>query len=138
MVCRTHPDRDSVFGNTYCGVPNPQVPHRHPYPTRFHGRVPYQPQAFLPYRVRPYAQAPFMAAAKPMQPWELRGIDDLGGVDWPVLGAVAVGAAVGAAIGIPSVGKAHKPTVAAAAALGAGIAGALGLAMRVQSKVGGG
>lgn len=29
----------TIFGSAPQGVPNPYVPHRHPYPTRFHGPV---------------------------------------------------------------------------------------------------
>lgn len=133
-TCRTSPDQDSVFGNTYCGVPNPLEPHRHPYPTRFHGRVPFQPQSFFPYRVTPYAQAPFMGRAQPMQPWEqMRGVS-LQGTDWAVVGAVAVGAAIGAAVGIPKGKKADPLTVGAAAAMGAGIVGALALGARASQQ----
>lgn len=32
-------ERDSIFGDTHCGVPNPFIPHVSPYPTRFHGPV---------------------------------------------------------------------------------------------------
>ena len=28
---------ESIFGATYGGVPNPFVPHSHPWPTRYHG-----------------------------------------------------------------------------------------------------
>lgn len=79
MRCLTHPTHDSVFGDTYHGVPNPVVPHRHPYPTRYHGAIFSDPQFFLPYRDRPYAQAPFARIAAPLAPWEkrdLRGFDD--------------------------------------------------------------
>jgi hypothetical protein len=33
------PEYDSIFGRTYNGVPNPKVPHLHPYPTRYHGPI---------------------------------------------------------------------------------------------------
>jgi hypothetical protein len=81
MRCASTPDRDSIFGNTYCGVPNPLAPVRHPYPTRFHGRVPFQPQSFFPYRQNPYARAPYLRGPKPMQPWESMG----GGATAPTL-----------------------------------------------------
>jgi hypothetical protein len=53
-------DRESIFGDTYDGVPNPNVPHVHPYPTRYHG-----PNWTIPnvaqnsYRIRPYAVPPY-------------------------------------------------------------------------------
>lgn len=57
--CTTHPDEDSVFGDTYHGVPNPYVPHRHPYPTRYHGTILAAPRFSLPYVEYPYAKPPF-------------------------------------------------------------------------------
>lgn len=52
-------DRYSIFGDTYRGVPNPMVPHKHPYPTRFHGPVFKYPMPGWSYNVSPYARAPF-------------------------------------------------------------------------------
>jgi hypothetical protein len=49
----------SIFGDTINGVPNPLVPHTHPYPTRFHGPIFNQPQAMQPYVERPYGLSPF-------------------------------------------------------------------------------
>lgn len=63
-------DRMSIFGDTYDGVPNPLVPHLHPYPTRYHGPILNQPQATLPYRPTPYSRPPYVAEAKPLAPWE--------------------------------------------------------------------
>jgi hypothetical protein len=53
-------DRESIFGDTYDGVPNPNVPHVHPYPTRYHGpnwTIPNAAQST--YRIRPYAVPPY-------------------------------------------------------------------------------
>lgn len=136
-TCRTNPARDSVFGNTYCGVPNPFGPHKHPYPTRFHGRVPFMPQSFFPYRTNPQARAPFMGRGRPMQPWELHGVEEVvGEVDWPVLAAIAAGAAVGARVAMPRVGKPDPTTVMAAAGAGAFVLGVLGVTLRVQQAGG--
>lgn len=60
--CMTHPTHDSIFGDTYHGVPNPLVPHVHPYPTRYHGPIWTMPQATFPYVERPYARVPFSGA----------------------------------------------------------------------------
>lgn len=60
MRCVTHPTHDSVFGDTYHGVPNPNVPHRHPYPTRYHGPIYTMPMYTGPFVERPYGLAPFM------------------------------------------------------------------------------
>jgi hypothetical protein len=56
-------DQDSIFGPTYEGVPNPQIPHTHPYPTRYHGYVDSRPRFFLPYRKASY-EAPAVQAWK--------------------------------------------------------------------------
>jgi len=53
------PERDSIYGNTYGGVPNPMIPHQHPYPTRYHGPVFDYPQPGYRYATRPYAEKPF-------------------------------------------------------------------------------
>lgn len=65
------PERDSIFGNTYNGVPNPMVPHRHPYPTRFHGPVFKYPMPSWGYEVSPYARAPFAGSAKDDELFEI-------------------------------------------------------------------
>ena len=55
------PSQDSIFGDTYGGVPNPNVPHRHPWPTRYHGPIWTVPDAAQnQYAPRPYARPPFM------------------------------------------------------------------------------
>jgi hypothetical protein len=56
-------DQDSIFGPTYEGVPNPDIPHTHPYPTRYHGYVDSVPRFFLPYRKASY-EAPWERAWK--------------------------------------------------------------------------
>jgi len=43
-------DRQSIFGDTYNGVPSPVIPHTHPYPTRFHGPIYTTPRFMHPYR----------------------------------------------------------------------------------------
>jgi len=53
------PERNSIFGNTYNGVPNPMVPHKHPYPTRYHGPVFNYPTPSYGYDISPYARSPF-------------------------------------------------------------------------------
>lgn len=104
-----HPTRDSIFGDTYGGVPNPMVPHRHPWPTRYHGPIYTVPGVAKPsYRQRPYARAPYVgfgaAAGSPFDPLTgSRVIDAVGGaaigylvspkpsdaVLWGVVGAFA-------------------------------------------------
>lgn len=49
------PDHQSIFGDTYHGVPSPTIPHEHPYPTRFHGPIYSYPRFFKPYRKSSWA-----------------------------------------------------------------------------------
>lgn len=129
MLCKTQPDRDSIFGDTYCGVPNPQVPHKHPYPTRYHGMVGTVVQATLPYRVRPYVQPPFTTSAPPLQPWErhesVRGL----GEDYTQRGGVLLDAVLGGVVGAAVAPKpAERLIWAAGGAILNGLAGTVGLA----------
>lgn len=48
-----------IFGDTSEGVPNPLVPHVHPYPTRYHGPIFNQPMFTRPFAPNPYATAPY-------------------------------------------------------------------------------
>lgn len=54
------PERASIFGDTYNGVPNPLVPVAHGYPTRFHGPIFVWPQPGYEYAPATYAKAPFL------------------------------------------------------------------------------
>jgi len=58
-------DDESVFGDTSEGVPNPQVPHEHPYPTRYHGPIWREPQATYPFKTNDYALAPYAGFGSP-------------------------------------------------------------------------
>ena len=58
----TRSDKDSIFGHTYQGVPNPQIPYKHPYPTRYHGPIFTEPRFGVPFEPRPYAVAPYSGA----------------------------------------------------------------------------
>ena len=55
-------DEDSIFGYTYQGVPNPQIPYTHPYPTRYHGPIFTEPRFGLTYQANPMAVAPYSGA----------------------------------------------------------------------------
>lgn len=81
-------DRQSIFGNTYGGVPNPQMPFEHPYPTRYHGAIFTTPRFGMPFVSRPYARAPYSG--------ETTGASDQ--IRSAVVLAVGLGV-VGAAIG---------------------------------------
>lgn len=82
-----HHDRYSIFGDTYKGVPNPMVPHKHPYPTRYHGPVFEYPTPGWGYNMSPYARVPF------------DGDDDkLLGVSKLLIGGLVAAAVAGGAI----------------------------------------
>jgi len=51
--------QESIFGDTWGGVPNPLVPVRHGYPTRYHGPIFNVPQPAHRYIERPYQKVPF-------------------------------------------------------------------------------
>lgn len=111
------PERDSIFGDTYDGVPNPLTPHRHPWPTRYHGPNYTVPGVDSTYAQRPYAIAPYMGMGEaPMSP--------------PV--DVVVNSLAGAAIGYLVADKeSHRPVwaiVGALAGYGMGFIGLLGVA----------
>lgn len=65
----------SIFGDTAAGVPNPEVPHLHPYPTRYHGPVFRYAQQRSVFRRRPYyvegglgADVPYQSTVYPVDP----------------------------------------------------------------------
>jgi hypothetical protein len=60
MLRVPRPERDSIFGDTYNGVPTPNTIIEHGYPTRFHGPVLTMPMPGYKYKGRPYAKASFM------------------------------------------------------------------------------
>lgn len=114
------PSHDSIFGDTYHGVMNPRVPHRHPYPTRYHGPIYTVPGvAKLPYRERPYAKAPYV------------GFGDTAPIFAHVTGSGPMDAVLGAGLGyVLAPKKEDKPmwtVVGALAAYMAGTAGLLGV-----------
>lgn len=85
MQTRWDPTKDSIFGDTYAGVPNPLVAHHHPWPTRFHGPIYTVPGVANPsYRERDYAKAPYMG---------------VGAIDLNATGAPPIDAMIGGAIG---------------------------------------
>lgn len=94
------PERDSIYGNTYNGVPNPLVPHQHPYPTRFHGPVFNYPQPGYRYAARPYARAPFNGG--PDDPSATAGAQGAGAI---ILG---IGLLVLLGIGVFSLSQEHR------------------------------
>lgn len=98
-----NPEKLSIFGDTTQGVPNPQIPFEHKYPTRFHGANFNIPQFNRSYAPAVNAKAPFMglgaapAAADlvlgPLPAYVARkaGLHGLG-IDAPLVEGVAGGA----------------------------------------------
>ena len=82
------PERDSIYGDTYNGVPNPMVPHVHPYPTRYHGANFNYPQPGWRYMPAPYARSPFDGFGNP-----------LFGNGTSLTGGTILGVVIGAALG---------------------------------------
>jgi hypothetical protein len=124
----------SVFGPTMQGVPNPRIPHVHPYPTRFHGPIWTSPVFGLPYRSQPYLNALPGYEAQWLQ---LQGVGTSpDGLGEPLLcsttGNTLMDAAFGAAAGY-FVAPKHGNTVVwavagAGAAMLAGLVGVIGVA----------
>lgn len=110
------PEQDSIFGMTYQGVPNPNVPHVHPYPTRYHGANYTVPgTANISYRQTPYTKAPYMG---------------VGAVDLNISRSSLVDAAIGGTIGYvasPKKDNADRAAYAAMGAISTYVAGTVGL-----------
>lgn len=120
------PTRDSIFGDTHGGVPNPMVPHRHPWPTRYHGPIYTVPGVAKPsYRQRPYARAPYL------------GTEGLGGSPFdPLSGSRVVDAIGGAAAGyLVSPKDTDRPMWMIVGALAGYAAGFMGLAGTVGAGI---
>lgn len=84
-------DRQSIFGDTYGGVPNPQIPFQHPYPTRYHGAIFTTPRFGMPFIAQPMARVPYSGLGAPPAPAPSPVL--------MILGSVAVGALVGTVSG---------------------------------------
>ena len=126
--------RQSIFGETMRGVPSPYVPHRHPYPTRYHGPVYNTPEFRNELRWRPYYVPPGLAASP----------DGIGAVLPGLTRSAVADAVIGAVVGwfgAPTRREALVYGIAGGAA--AGIAGGVGLGALVayelyQSQLAGG
>ncbi len=119
------PTHDSIFGDTYHGVPNPNVPHVHPYPTRYHG-----PNYTVPgtandsYVERPYALPPFVGVGNANAALGRAPLFEY------VTGASLLDAAVGGVLGYvasPTKSKDARIMWGAAGALALYVAGMAGL-----------
>lgn len=117
------PTQDSIFGDTYRGVPNPMVPHVHPYPTRFHGPIYTVPGTAKPtYYATPYAKAPYMGfgAETTCAPMFRHVLPGGGLLD------AAAGAAIGYVVAPTKAGRAAWTIVGAVAGYAAGLVGLVG------------
>lgn len=125
-------DHQGIFGDTYGGVPNPRIPHEHPYPTRFHGPIYSYPRFYQPYRQQSF-----------MVPGGYVGTSGLG-ADTPALlgsatGSVLLDAVIGAGIGFAMAERkqdrllwAGGGAVAALLAGTVGLMGVVGVGMYVR------
>lgn len=86
-------DHQSIFGDTSQGVPNPQVPAQHPWPTRYHGPIFTTPRFGMPFVATPYASAPYSGLGAPAA---LKPMGQVAGA----IRIVAAGAVVGLAAGL--------------------------------------
>ncbi len=110
-------ERDSIFGDTYDGVPSPMVPFQHAWPTRFHGPVWRMAQPGYVYARRPYASPPFLGFG-----------GGLGAISEPLTGSPLADAAVGALVGwLGAPKRSQALTYAAAGMVVAGFLGSVGL-----------
>lgn len=116
----TRSDQDSVFGHTYQGVPNPQVPFEHPYPSRYHGPIFTEPRFGLPFQANPYAMAPFSG--------ELSQAQSAADFKSRIKGTIMIGA-IGALLGAGIAYKAPKLSPKNPAVAGAAIGGVVTAAL---------
>ena len=122
-------DRDSIFGDTYAGVPNPQIPIEHPWPTRYHGPIFTTPRFGMPFVSRPYARLPYSGTEAPTDPPLTTG------VGFAVVAGAVVGAVAG---GLAGRSRAATPQrVARTAGVAGGVAGPALLAITVAVVLGG-
>jgi hypothetical protein len=78
----------TIFGDTLQGVPSPYVPHRHPYPTRYHGPIWNQPRFGRPYRAQPHYIASVSASPDGIGQMSLPSITRSAAAD-AIIGAAA-------------------------------------------------
>lgn len=123
---RPMPERDSIYGDTYNGVPNPMVPHVHPYPTRYHGAKFDYPQPSFRYVAAPYSAAPF--AGLGLDPFFGRGTSFTGDTFYDVI--------IGAGLGYLAAPKPEAAVVhAAVGGMTAMVFGAPGMVAFLAAEV---
>lgn len=109
--------QQSIFGDTYQGVVSPNVFHKHPYPTRYHGMNLTVPRFPVPFVENPYAVPSFMGVGA--SPDGLGGVGAAAGATCFAVGALK-GAIVGGLVGA-LIGEMSKKQALKGAAWGAGI-----------------
>lgn len=129
------PEHETIFGDIAHGIPNPDIFHVHPYPTRYHGPIYSYPRFGLPYRENPYAVPPY-AGTDDLGACGCTALGDAVGFTQPLLCASsgnslldsALGAAVGYAIGSDAK-KTEWTVVGGIAGLAGGLLGIVGVAV---------
>lgn len=113
----TPPDQNSIFGDTYGGVPNPNTIVAHGYPTRYHGPIWTVPQAGHRYVGQTYTRAPFLGFD-----------DDAKRLSPSITGRPTGDAVIGAVVGYFGAPKKEQALVyAGVGALAAWLLGSVGL-----------
>ena len=110
----------SIFGDTYGGVPNPFVPHAHPYPTRYHGPLWHEVRAGGIYQPGVYRMPIVDMPAVGASPDGLGAFETAGSGTQMLLRFVA-GAALGVGAGMGAGKTAFPATIIAAAAAAAAV-----------------
>lgn len=119
------PEKRGIFGDTYNGVPNPVVPHKHPWPTRYHGPVFIYPQPGYQYMERPYAEAPFSGLGA-----------SLFGAKSSFTGSQLIDAFIGAALGYVAAPSKDKAVIHAVAGGASGaFLGSAGLILFLAGEI---
>lgn len=123
-------DHQSIFSDTYHGVPSPAIPHTHPYPTRFHGPIYSYPRFYHTYRKGSWnVPTGYVGAASPKL--AVSGLGDTPALFGSATGSTLIDALVGAGIGYAMAPDSKDRMLwtgaGAAAALLAGTLGLVGI-----------
>ena len=112
-------DRQSIFGDTYKGVPNPQIPFQHPYPTRYHGPIFTTPRFGTPFISNPYGRAPYAGLGAAPSPAR----EVVGAVLWGAVSGAVIGAVAGAVAGRGGKAGSNPEKVGRTAGVATGVVG---------------
>lgn len=118
------PEEQSIFGDTYSGIPNPNVPFQHAYNTRYHG-----PNYKYPVFDYTYKKQSFMT------PFHGMG-DSASTLTASTTGSMVLDAVIGAGVGYSIAQQSSDRTAwAIGGAIVMGLAGTLGLIGLVGTAV---